>query len=788
MVTKKTAAKSTSKKAPSPKAAATKKTTKKKTVSKQSSDTKKMQPWLAWLIKFSLKILLLVIAASALYAIYLDNKIQERFSGNKWQLPSQLYARPLQLEVGMRLSPRWLLDELALLRYQKVSKLTGPGQYTAWKNKIELIRRPFEFLHGSESKQFLKLTFKGHRLSKLSDGHSGKSISKAWLDPVLIDRMQTSQREDRLLVPFKQYPTLLLDTLLLVEDRSFYEHQGVSPMAIARAFYANIKAGRTVQGGSTLTQQLAKNFFLSSSRNLSRKVQEAAMALVMDFRYEKDEILETYLNEVYLGQNHASGVHGFGLASYFYFGRPVGELTIEQMATMVALVKGPSYYDPWRHPKRLLARRDLILRIMVEHNHIKSEQYKVAAAKPLDIMPRGQMNFGKTPAYVSLVRRELKMLFVDSFSHYQGVKVFSNLDPVAQKSAEQAITDKIISLPGHKDLEAAMVVTDRANGEVIALVAGKDPSFSGFNRALDSVRSIGSLVKPFVYLSALTKGYHLGSILDDKPISIASKGGKLWQPQNYNKQMRGQVPLYEALINSMNLPTVYLGLKVGVDVVIDNLMAAGLETRVKARPSVLLGSVNLSPYQVAQLYHTLSNQGAYQKIAAIAGVMTQEGEVLYKAKHPKTQVLPTQETYLTQYAMTLVTRKGTAKSLSWRLPKVNIAGKTGTTDNNRDSWFVGMDQRDLVTVWVGRDDSKGTKVTGSSGALPLFSEYMKNRAAESLRLPVPHGISWNHFDPKTGEATLPECAASTRLPAITDRLPAPKDCSLLGWGKSLLGF
>lgn len=775
-------------KKPAAKKAAKKTTAKQSSAKNKASSGSGKKPVLKYLFSLSLKVLLIVVAALALYAIYLDHKIQERFSGNKWQLPSQLYARPLVLEEGMRLSPRWLLDELALLRYQKVSKLTGPGQYVQKKNAIELFRRPFEFLHGKEPKQQLSLRFKGHRLIELKDGGSGKNLQQALLDPVLVARMQTAQREDRVLVSFDDYPQLLIDTLILVEDRDFYQHQGVSPMAIARAFYANMRAGRTVQGGSTLTQQLAKNFFLSSSRSLSRKAQEAAMALVMDFRYDKDEILETYLNEVYLGQNHASGVHGFGLASYFYFGRPVGELSIEQIATMVALVKGPSFYDPWRQPKRLLERRNLILSMLVEHNHISSEQYEQAAAQSLDIMPRGQMNFGKTPAYVSLVRRELKSLFSEGLSDYQGVKVFSNLDPVAQKSAELAISSKVKTLPGHKDLQAAMVVTDRNSGAVIALVAGKDPSFSGFNRALDSVRAIGSLVKPFVYLTALSKGYNLGSILEDKAISLADNG-KRWQPQNYNKQFLGQVPLYQSLMNSMNVPTVYLGMKVGLSEVINTLKAAGLEKTPPARPSLLLGALNLTPYQVAQLYHSLSTQGAYQKLSSVAGVMTQEGQLLYQAKHEKQQVLPQQESYLTQFAMSLVARKGTAKSLKWRLPKVNIAGKTGTTDNNRDSWFVGMDQRDLVTVWVGRDDSKATKVTGSTGALPIFSEYMKKRAAESLRLEVPYGISWAHFDPESGEHMLPECAAEAeRLPAITDRLEPAKDCSILDWGKSLFGF
>ena len=276
-------------------------------------------------------------------------------------------------------------------------------------------------------------------------------------------------------------------------------------MYAIRSYYvfANLKAGRAVQGGSTLTQQLAKNFFLTRERSLWRKVQEAYMAVIIDYRYSKDQILETYMNEIYLGQNFAQGVYGFGLASYFYFGMPLNELEADQMALLVGMVRGPSYYDPWRFPDRARERRDLVLRLLLDTNHLSPADYQKYASRPLSLLERGQMTYSRTPAFMNLLRKELRERFGDGFLKQSGLKIFSSLDPVAQLSAEQAVSGELARIEKarkRKELEGAMVISNWKTGEIAAIVGGRNTRFAGFNRALDARRPIGSLVKPAVFV------------------------------------------------------------------------------------------------------------------------------------------------------------------------------------------------------------------------------------------------------------------------------------------------
>ncbi|MCE2570981.1 penicillin-binding protein 1B [Motilimonas eburnea] len=734
----------------------------------------------AWLFATSLKLSLALVAAVLLYGIYLDSKIRSKLDGPIWQLPAQVFARPLTLYPGMPIEKSEVISELSMLNYRYDPAPRRAGEYAQSKTRIEVVRRAFAFFDGAEPEKRILIEFGDKVVSSITLVETGQKLGYVRLEPLLIDRIGTTNAEDRMMVTLDKMPQLLIDTLLLVEDRDFYQHNGVSPTAIVRAMVTNLKAGQTVQGGSTLTQQLAKNIFLNRNRTLLRKAQEAYMAIIIDFRYSKEQVLEAYLNEVYLGQNGADGIYGFGLASHFYFGRPVAELSVSQIAHLVALVKGPSFYDPWRSPARSLKRRNLVLNMMMEHGLIERHTYDVASALDTGVIKRGALGKQTAPAFLALVRRELEEKVGGLDVIQAGVRVFTSLDPVAQQSAETALVEGLARIEKDrklKGLEGAIVVSDKRKAELIAVVGGRDVKYAGFNRALDAVRPIGSLVKPAVYVAALEGDYQLASLLKDKPIKLKNKSGKTWTPKNYDKKYRGSVPLHTSLSDSLNIPTVNLGIDVGLDKVVSTLNDMGVDKPIKPYPSLVLGSLSMSPMAVNQIYQTLVSQGLYQPLATVRAVTDAKGQVIYKKAERATRVLDQAASYLTLYNLEEVTKTGTAKSLSWRLPNVALGGKTGTTDELRDSWFVGWDQRDLVSVWVGRDDNQPAGLTGSGGAVPVFAQYMKRRQAKSHQLTMPDGVVMGRFIPSTGALVDKTCSEVIYLPVKKSQLGSQKSCT-----------
>ena len=703
------------------------KTTKKKSNKKSNTKTLK-QRVLRSIWSFTWKASLAFIAFIAISGIYFDKKISNRLDGSAWTLPATLYARPLLLETGLPLTQSALVKELKLLNYRAVRTIESAGQFAVKGKEVTIYRRAFNFPDKSEPTALVRVHFDTQGVSSVKNQQQ-VNISGFRLEPLLLDRLNSKQIQDRVFVPFEKIPDLFINTLILMEDRDFYHHQGVSPLAILRAFIVNFKAGHTVQGGSTLTQQLAKNLFLTQERSLWRKFQEAYMAVLIDHKYSKDKILEAYLNEVYLAQNGATGIYGISLASSFYFARPIDELRIEQIALMVAIIKGPSYYNPRRNPKRALARRDLVLRLMLEHNYISTAQYRIAVKNKLNLSNVKALNNRANPAFVSLLNRELTSNVSPSIRKQSGLSIFTSISPLAQKNAETAIQHGIakVQKKNQHDLQGAMVITDRRYAEIRALVSGKDVKFSGFNRALDASRPIGSLVKPPVYLTALDNGYKLSDILNDKEIVLKNSTGQRWRPKNYDRKFRGEVTLEQALVKSLNVPTVNLGMKIGLDNVIDSLHKMGVEEKIRAYPSLVLGSVSLSPFQVAQMYQPIGMGGVYKPLTMIRTIVSSDGIPLYQRSPAARQIFSPDSVSQLSIALHKVTTEGTARSLRWRNPGQSFAGKTGTTNNLNDSWFVGFDSDEVVTTWVGKDNNKSAELTGSSGALVLFSGYMKEK-------------------------------------------------------------
>ncbi|HAS6051365.1 penicillin-binding protein 1B [Vibrio vulnificus] len=742
--------------------------TPRKTTKKRSAVKTAKRQWLKTLWSLSWKAGLALVAVLIFVGIYLDSVVKQRFEGQLFQLPTVVYARIQTLYAGENVSRPELQKELDILNYRKVSQPRYPGEYSSSSSKIELIRRPFEFVDGPEADRHVMLHFDASSLTRIQSLESKGDLGYLRLEPKMLGMLEKDTDEQRLFLRREQFPEIMVDALLVTEDRDFYQHDGVSPLAIARAMFVNLKAGRTVQGGSTLTQQLAKNLFLTQDRTLWRKVREAYIALILDYRYNKDRILEAYLNEVYLGQSGKQAIHGFGLASRYYFGQPIQELRIDQLAMLVGMVKGPSYYNPVRFPERTKERRDLVLRLMMQQNMLTASEYDQAASRPLDIQDVPRIA-SRQPAYFQQLSMELREKVGEAFQGETGLRVFTSLDPISQDKLEKAISKKVPELGkvAGNELEAAAVAVDRTSGEIRAMVGGKRTGYDGFNRAINASRPIGSLVKPAVYLTALEQPekYTLATTLQDTPLSLKGSKGSVWEPRNFDRQFRGDVPLYQALAKSLNVPTVRLGMQLGIDQVSDTLARLGVNrNEIRPVPSMFLGAFSLTPLEVAQMYQTLTNSGRKAPLTALRSVVDLEGHVLYQSLPKSSPAVNEQAAWLTTYAMKQGVAQGTGRYLQNQFAWAALAGKTGTSNDSRDSWFVGVDGREVTTIWLGRDDNQPTKLTGASGALRVYAEYLKQRTPEKLILPWPKEITTLGYQQKSdGELSL-DCSSQFTLP------------------------
>jgi len=751
-----------------------------KVQSSQNATQKVAGSRLKWCLKTAFKLLLVILLTLVLYVIYLDGKVRNTFEGQRWQVPVQVFGEIQTLMLGEQLELSDLTQKLRLSGYKKVAHVVQIGQFEQSSKRVIFYRRGFDFGDGGGLRPANKVTL------DVTDGKISSiflaqiQVNQVKLEPILIDRILPESKEDRVLVGLETVPEKLLDTLLLVEDRDFYFHSGVSPLGILRALFNNIRAGKTVQGGSTLTQQLVKNMYLTRERTITRKVKEALMALILEYRYSKDQLLEAYINEVYLGQHYANGIYGFGLASEFYFGKNIAQLNPQQMALLIGQIKGPSYYDPWRHPKRAKQRRDLVLRLMFEQHTLSRFDFEQAIESPLMVRKSRRIAKNKYPAYLQLVKSELGK-HITNVQQQSGIRVFTGFSHQSQQLLEQTVNRQIPLLEKthqQNELEVAMIVTDINSGEIRALVGGKEQGYAGFNRALYAKRPIGSLIKPAIYLAALERyeQYNFATVLDDKAITLTSDAGKKWQPKNYNGQFQGQVPLIDGLVHSLNVPTVNLGMSLGLDNIANAMHLLGYQHDVMTRPSMLLGAIDMSPMEINQLYLPIAAKGNFQDQHAITQVLSGKGEVLWDLNKSAEQRLSTNGAYLLDYALKQVTKTGTARSLTWRLADKQLAGKTGTSNDLRDSWFIGYDEHNLVTTWVGRDDNKPTKLTGSSGALVLFADFMKNSKVASKPSIMPEGIAMTLFEKQSGNAVTDNCSNTIAYPAVVAGIKVNQNC------------
>ena len=734
----------------------------------------------------SLLVLGALVIALLVWIIYLDRIVTAQFEGRRWTLPAQVYAEPLELYAGESFGADTLEQELKRLGYRRVDAAEQPGSYSRRGSRIDLVNRRFQFWDALQEPQLLTVIARGNSIESMRNGRN-EDVPIFRLDPLLIGSIFPIHGEDRVVVTPDQVSPLLPAALKVVEDRKFDSHNGVDFGAIARAAWVNLRAGQIEQGGSTLTQQLVKSYFLDNRRTLGRKLEEAMMAWLLEVHFEKQDLMNAYINEIYLGQDGNRAVHGFGLASQFYFGKPLAELQLHEVALLVAIVRGPSYYDPRRHTDRARARRDLVLKLMAQYKVVDERAAQEAAKRPLSIVSSSTQAGGYYPAFLDLVRRTLRRDYREEDLTEAGLKIFSTLRPLTQSHAEKALSteldrlDKTRKQKTDQKLEGVVVVTAPQNGEVIAMVGGRQANFDGFNRALDAHRSIGSLVKPVIYLAAIESGrFNAASIVEDAPVEVKLANGQVWAPQNISEQYYGPVPLVRALAQSLNLATVHLGLDVGLPKVTNEFVALGLEREPPQLPSVLLGALDVSPLEVAQLYNAFANGGFSTPLRAVRAVVDAEGKPLKSFALEVTPVADSQAVYQVNRMLVQVMEHGSGRAARAQIPaEIVVAGKSGTSSDYRDSWFAGFSGNTLAVVWIGYDDNSPTGLTGSSGSLPVWSRLMREIGTTSWDAPLPEGLQDVSIEFMTGLAAEPRCGGEelvmVAVPTGT-QLPAKPGC------------
>ena len=713
--------------------------------------------------------------AAAGYGLWVWHRITSEFDAREWRVPAQVYAAPLELYAGRRLAAGTIVEELRRLGYGPVAGAVGTGYYRRNGSTIELGRRAFDYEGEHVDAQTLHIELRGGRIAKVDDGR-GRALGTAQLEPMLIGSVFPLLAEERLIVGPDEVPELLTESLKAVEDRRFDTHLGIDARAMVRAAIANLRGGGISQGGSTLTMQLVRSFFLSNRQTYTRKIREALMSIVLELVHSKDEIMLAYVNEIYLGQDGGREVHGFGLASRFYFGKPLNDLDVHEIALLVAIVRGPSYYDPRRNPERALARRTLVLEQMRDAGLIDDAQLARSRQRELGVVTNRTRRTAYYPQFMDLVRRQLRGEYTEKDLEKGGLKVYSTLDPLVQAEAEQALADELERLQGKRaELEGAVIVTSPQSGEVRALVGGKRVGFDGFNRALDARRQVGSLIKPVVYLAALEGGRHtLASQLPDEPITLDLGNGQTWSPKNFDGEVHGDVTAVRALAESLNLATVHLGLEVGPDRVARLLERLGAERPKPVYPSLLLGAIELTPYQMTQVYNTIANGGFRAPLRAVRAVVDAQGTTVQRYSLALEQVADPVAVYALNQGLVQVMQRGTGATARRLLPAgLTTAGKTGTSDDSRDSWFAGFSNDYLALVWVGNDANESVGLTGGTGAAQVWARVMQSLETAPYALRPPEGAKALWIDYNTGLATDERCPDAVYL-AMTSRDVPPK--------------
>lgn len=714
------------------------------------------------------------IAIGWLYVGQLEAVIAEKLSGHRWAFPSRVYSDGFLIYPGLDLTAAAVPERLQRLGYREVSATTlRKGDFRRTRTTLTLFLRDFPYPGEPAENHLLELRLHDDTVTRIEDARTGRELFSLLLEPELVTGLYRNTWEERREVSLAEVPPRLIQAILTTEDQRFFSHHGVDPIGILRAMWVNLRHGRIVQGGSTLTQQLMKNFFLTERRTWNRKFVEAAMALVAERRYSKNEILQNYLNEIYLGQNGLQGIFGIWEASQFYFARTPSELSLAETAMLAGLIRAPNAYSPYRDPKRARQRRNTVLALLLEAGVITLAEHDEAANEPLRVVRvRGSRN--GAPYFVDYLREELVESYPPEVLTSEGLRVFTTLDMQLQRYANAAVAEGLAELerryPSLKAsrpenaVQACLIAIQPQTGEIKAMVGGRDYGRSQFNRAINALRQPGSVFKPFVYLTAFEQAATAenpvtpATILTDEPFEWRYDS-RTWRPANYRDRYLGRVTARQALELSLNSATARLAHRVGLDPIRKLAHRMGISSDLPPLPSIVLGAQEVSPFEIARAYAVLANQGLRTVPRATRKVVDRNGHVIERHPVEMRRVTSPEAAYLVTHILEGVLDQGTgraARQLGFDRP---AAGKTGTTNEARDAWFVGFTPDLLTVVWVGFDEGKRLGLTGSVAALPIWARFMKAATAGSpvASFVTPPGVASVRIDPYTGGLATENC-------------------------------
>lgn len=728
---------------------------------------------------------LLLVSATAVagfvlwdYARAWDKEVTERFRTHQWTFPSKIYSDGMLLYPGMDVEASGLAHRLDELGYHAVDAVPSRrGEYHIDKSQgvFDLYLYDLPYPSPEAAGRPIRMTLAGTAIDKITEASTGAESFSVELGGSLLSGLYKDVWEERHVVKLDQVSPMLLRAIIDVEDQRFYEHRGVDPIGVARAVWTNLHSGHLLQGGSTLTQQLMKNMFLTSERKWQRKLREAAMALIVEFRFSKEEILERYINEIYLGQRGIQGIFGVWQASHFYFSKEPSDLTFSEMATLAGLISAPNKYSPYRNPERSKERRNFALVKMLEQGDITPEQFEAAVREPL-ITSAPTIRTHAAPYFVDFVRNELEQTYPGSVLTEAGLTIHTSLDPYLQDSAEQAVREGIAKLEKQyprlrsndpkNQLQMCLIAVQPQTGAIRAMIGGRDYRATQFNRCTQARRQPGSVFKPFTFLAAFeqtrdwTNPILPTTRLEDTPFTWTfDRDRKSWTPANYKKQYYGTVTARQALEKSLNAATTRLAHEVGLPAIIEVARRMGIESPLPPFPSIVLGSAEVTPFEVASAFSVLANEGLRAAPLSIRKVFAKDGNPIERHPMEVEQIIAPETAYLVTHLMEGVIERGTARrarSMGFTRP---AAGKTGTTDDYRDAWFVGFTPNLLTVVWVGFDHRTDLHLAGGEAALPTWVEFMKQASVDQPPTPFvpPPGTVLVRIDPDSGMLATPQC-------------------------------
>lgn len=703
-------------------------------------------------------------AAFLVDLVYLNFIINRRIAEGMLKIPSSIFGREVEIAENDNIHNKFLFSYLNLLGYGERRGVPEKGEFSRQGGTVSIYLKD---ISGAE-------TFQRGFPATLHYNEDTGDIETIETEGVPIDRlvlgipevgkMADMKKEIRKFNRIDDFPKHLLNAVLAAEDRRFYRHVGIDYRAIARALVKDISTMSFKEGGSTITQQLARNFFLSFRKTVARKFQETLIALMLEAKYSKDKILELYLNQIYLGQRGSEGIYGVGEASLYYFGKDPPDLTLAESVLLAALIKSPNYYSPMRHPDRATWRMRYVAGGMRKMGTISDDEAEeVSRTVPPLSMGKAEKSSSSyfTDAIMDLITEKIE----DRDIFYGGYRIYTTLDPLIQATAAESlglVLERIERGYGLvKNLQGAVVVVDNDSGEILALVGGRNYAESQFNRATMAKRQVGSLFKPFVIFAALRNGMEgkpvtLATLVDARVIPVQTAEGN-WLPKNFGDREYSTVTVRNVLEHSINTGAVTIGLKTGLDTIIKTSATFGLGEGLKPYPSMILGSFSFSPLEMAYAYATFATMGKKHPVKLVKSVY-REGERILRFPSLPIGALKPQDAFLIWDALSGAVLRGTGRELGKIFP-AGVAGKTGTTDDGRDSWFVAMTKDYTLCVWIGYDDGAPTPLTGATGALPVCADILKKlyRGAPPGLIEPPQGIVEKQVDYRTGYLATAGC-------------------------------